>query len=360
MKKIILSAATLALMLASFSSCRKNESLTVDNKINDKESAILFKRFVQDNSPNEEKVTIDAAKGETVVLPSGTKIIFPPNVFANGVGATVTGNVSLAIQDILKPSSMILLNKPTLTVDGKMLESFGEIIVKASQNNNPVQLRPQQKPIMVQVPIGGNANGGNRDIPMWDGDTVIATTLNGHNQENEATSISQSFAVNKGVDWTQISGFGISTSGSTIFPLDALGDWRNCDALYNDPRPKTTILGYFGNLFNTETGNSYSGIDPSVLFFKTAGTNTIVKLYNQILNATSDKQGLMSYQNSIPIGQEGTFLAMSAKNGKFYAEMRDVTIPSPASGKNYVGYSFHLSEVSETQLLNLINQMNNK
>ena len=117
----------------------------------------------------------------------------------------------------------------------------------------------------------------------------------------------------------QIAGFGVASPATTIFPLDALGQWRNCDALYNDPRPKTTVLGYFGDKFNTETGNNYTGSDPTMLFFKTKNTNTLIKLYNVIFTPAPGKEGLLSYQNSIPIGQEGTLLALSAKNGKFYA-----------------------------------------
>ena len=62
----------------------------------------------------------------------------------------------------------------------------------------------------------------------------------------------------------------------------------------------------------------------------------------------------------MPIGTSGTFLAMSAKDGKFYAEMRDVTFGAPPAGKDFISYNFSLTEVSETQLLNLINQINTK
>jgi hypothetical protein len=97
-----------------------------------------------------------------------------------------------------------------------------------------------------------------------------------------------------------------------------------------------------------------------MLFFKKAGTNTLINYSTMILNPAAGKEGFLSYQNSMPIGTSGTFLAISAKEGKFYAEMKDVTFVTPAAGKDFISYSFSLSEVSETQLLNLINQMSTK
>ena len=86
----------------------------------------------------------------------------------------------------------------------------------------------------------------------------------------------------------------------------------------------------------------------------------MVKLYNKIISAPVGKEGLLSYQNSFPIGIEGTFLAITTKDGKFYAEMKDVTIGAPASGKTYFPVSFNLAEVTEAGLLSLIQQLNTK
>jgi len=361
MKKALLSIAAIAIAAITISSCKKNDSPSPVG-IDDKVSAQLINNFFSKYASQEEKFTLDASVGGTVTLSSGTKITFPAGAFKTSGGAAISGSVSIFAKDILKASDMILSNKPTLTADGRMLESYGEIIVKAEQGGNVLQLNPeQQKPVMVQVPIGGaNANGAARDIPMWDGDTTITQTISGYNHENVLTSVTQQFNVNKGVAWIQIPGSGVSSGATTIFPLNALGEWRNCDALYNDSRPKTTVLGYFGDKFNEETGNNYMGQDPTMLFFKTAGTNTLVKLYNAIFMPAPGKEGMLSYQNSIPVGQEGTFLAISAKNGKFYAEMRDVTIPAPAAGKTYAAFTFNMNEVSESQLLSLINQMSTK
>ncbi|WP_409966435.1 hypothetical protein PIECOFPK_00492 [Mycovorax composti] len=358
MKKILLLAAIAATVIA----CKKSDTPIMPGA-NDKASARMMDEFFKKYAPKEEAFVLDAAAGGTITLSSGTTITFPAGVFRTKGGAPVTGNVNISARDILKASDMILANRPTLTSSGEMLESFGEIIVRARQNGEDLVL-DAVKPPSVVVPIGlANANGEQpqrMEVPMWEGDTVITYTVSGHNHENQLVTGTTQVSVNRGIVWDQIPGVGFASATSTIFPLDRLGTWLNCDALYVDPRPKTTVLGYFGDKFNWETGNNYTSNDPTLLFFKTKNTNTLIKLYNVILYPAPSKEGLLSYQNSIPVGQEGTFLAMSAKDGKFYAEMRDVTIPTPESGKNYVAYTFNLTEVSESQLLNLIDQMSTK
>lgn len=361
MKKTILFAATISIIAAlSLTSCKKSDVKVPQNNTADLEKV---QAFFDTHKPKYESHSLDAAAGGTITLSSGTKLTFPPNAFKNG-STTVTGNVTITALDILKPSSMILGDKPTITNDGQMLESFGEIIVRANQNGNELQLnnnangKPAVVPVALAVGLGGD--GQRRDLPIWDGDTTITLTSQGHNHENQLITLTTVVPAKKGMEWTQIPGmFGNASSTTSYFNLDALGEWRNIDVLYADPRPKTTVLGFFGNHFNATNAN-YMGQEPSMLFFKTKGTNTLVKLYNVIFNPAAGKEGLLSYQNMMPIGQEGTFLAISTKDGKFYAEMRDVTVPSPDAGKNYVAYTFNFSEVSETQLLNLINQMNTK
>lgn len=354
-----------AFMTLSFIACKKNDHPPVPNPVNDLEK---MQAFFDKHRPYAEKFTVDATNGGTIILKSGTRITFAPGAFIRKNGGTpVTGAINVTAKDILKASDMILDDKPTVAGKGAMLESFGELIVNADQNGDTLALNPAvQRPANVVVPIGlvgeeGAAEGAFREgIAMWTGDTTVTFTTGGHNHENEYVTITQTVAAKKGMEWLNAPGFGFATASQTTFPLIETGTWVNCDALYNDPRPKTTVLGYFGDKFNTQTGGNYSGSDPSLLFFKTRETNTVVKLYNVIFNPIPGKEGLLSYQNSIPVGQEGTFIAISTKGGKFYAEVKDITIPAPAAGKNYTGIDFNLTEVSEAQLIHLINQMNTK
>ncbi|WP_157557976.1 hypothetical protein [Niabella aurantiaca] len=360
MKKNMFPLLTLLSLAVFLFACRKDNT-PIDPQSTYQKDVEKMLRFFKDHEPVVEKFMVDAGTGATIALQNGTKITFSPDAFINSGGGVVTGNVTIGARVFIKPSEMILADKPPVTDAGQILETFGEALVTAEQNGQPLALNPQQKPPNVQVPLpAANANGANREIPMWDGDTTVNVEYSGYNHENVFTTITQAYTIKKGMEWTQIPGsFGVGNAAATYFPLDNLGDWRNCDALYNIAAPKTTVLGYFGDKFNIKTGNNYSGQDPTQLFFKVSGVNTLVKLYNPIFNPIPGKEGLLSYQNSIPVGANGTFLAMSTVNGKFYAEMRDVTI-APGSGTNYMGISFNLQEVSEAQLLQLIEQMNSK
>lgn len=341
-------------------SCKKT-NVSFEVKTSDLEDAIRLEKFFASHAPQYEDFTLDATAGGTVRLANGTEINFPSNSFRKRDGNITTGSIKIKAKSILEPKTMILANKPTIAANGQMLESFGEIIVFATQGNDTLEMSPAtvQRPATVIVPIG-TANGqARKEIPMWKGDTTITYTQNGYNHENQSVSVSVSeqYAIVNGMIWDQIAGSGFSDGSKSTFPLDGLNNWRNCDIFYNDPRPKTTVLGYFGDKFNTETGNFAGTHSPSILFFKTKGTNTLINFTQIIMTPAPGKEGFLSYQNSIPVGQEGTFLALSSKNGKFYADMKRVTIPAPQNGKNYVSFDFNFTEVSESQLLNMINQM---
>jgi hypothetical protein len=359
MKQLFFSAIVLAGLL-SFSSCKKNRQ-DVPAPVNDvKLGYEQAKKFFENNAPKYESFTVDASAGGTITTSKGTKINFPGGIFKNGAGQTVSGNVTVQVKDILSASDMLLGNRPT-DAGGKMLVSFGEMTVKASQNGQDLQLRNDSA--RVQVPLAPNPAAGQqmREIPMWSGDSAVTYTINGNNEENLAVTLQQSGYIPRGISWNANGNFATNNNnGTSTFNLDSLGQWRNCDALMSDPRPKTTVLGYFTNQWNPETSASYMGSEPSMLFFKVKQQNTLVKLYNKIITSVSGKEGLLSYQNSFPVGMEGTFLAITFKGGKVYAEMKDVTIGAPAGGKTYYPVSFVLNEITEAQLLSLIQQLNTK
>lgn len=354
MKKIFASAALIASVIL-FSSCEKNKE--VRNPYVQTSLKSLFK----DNGPQFESFVIDATNGGSLTTTKGTKIIFPAGSFVDKNNQPVSGNVTVFVKDILQPSDMILGDKPTIDAKGNFLRSFGELVVNAEQDGKELDLNDAGAEVIVPLGARENAQQGN-GIPIWHGDTTVVVTTFGHNHLNQSTTVSNAVSAPVGVIWQDLGTQGVSNPAGTqtSFVLDALGEWRNCDALINGGGTRTTVLGYFTNHFASSTGSNYMGEEPSMLFFKQRGSNTLIKLYNVILNAPAGKQGLLSYQQSFTVGIEGTFLAMTAQDGKYYAQMMDVTIPSPASGNDYVGFDFELQEVSESQLLGLINTMNTK
>jgi hypothetical protein len=360
MKQLSFSAIVIA-SIVSLASCKKSQQGDPIRSGDVKLGFEQAKKFFEANAPKYESFTVDASAGGTITTSKGTKINFPANAFKNAAGQTVSGNVTVDVKDILSASDMLLGNRPT-EASGQMLISFGEMTVKASQNGQALQLRNDSA--RVQVPLAPKpAAAGQflREIPMWSGDSAVTYTINGNDHENTAVSLTQTGYIPSGINWNQNGNFANNNlNGTSTFKLDSLGQWRNCDALMGDPRPKTTVLGYFTNQWNPETSTSYMGSEPSMLFFKVKQQNTLVKLYNKIITSVPGKEGLLSYQNSFPVGIEGTFLAITFKGGKVYAEMKDVTVGAPASGKTYYPVSFVLNEVTEAQLLILIQQLNTK
>ena len=136
MKKTNLIAVIVSMAIITLTSCKKSK---VEIPVNNSADLQKIQTFFDNNKPKYESFTVDASAGGTITLASGTKITFPANSFKNG-STVVSGNVTISALDILKPSSMILGDRPTVTDDGKMLESFGEIIVNAKQNGNELQL----------------------------------------------------------------------------------------------------------------------------------------------------------------------------------------------------------------------------
>ncbi|MFT3749366.1 MAG: hypothetical protein QM768_13655 [Agriterribacter sp.] len=363
MKKLLFVAVAGIFILAT--SCKKNDSDKQTDQSSHLKDAEKITQFFEDHARKQETFTVDAAAGGTVTTTKGTKVKFPANIFKTGAGAAVTGSVTVKVLDVIEAGDMILNHKPTITANGEQLISFGEIRVDAEQGGNALVLNANNdNRVQVIFPVGAGQRAGQniKEIPLWNGVEPEVSTydVSGYNHENQSTTVSQSHYIYPGISWENLSGFGSATTEETSFFLDSLGSWRNCDILVNDPRTKTTILCFLGDFFNNETSTNYSGIEPTSVYFKLKDENTLIKLYNVILNPIAGKQGFLSYQNTMPIGAEGSFLAISTIDGKFYAQVKDITIGTPDSGKNYFGIDFNLAEVTETELLALINDLKNK
>lgn len=354
MKKIFYSTALLCAIIL-FAACKKDKVI-----VNPYQSYDNILSFFSKYAPQNEVFDVNADLGGTITTTKGTKIKFPPAIFRDKNNQIVTGMVKVYVKDILQPSDMILADKPTVDNKGNFLISFGEMIVQAEQNGE--ELNVAEKGVEGIFPLGLREGQGAPGIPMWDGDTTITYTEHGYNHLNQPTTVEQTMTMVKGMAWVDNGNVAISNNTGTesTFPIDDIGNWLNCDMLLNAGGPRITVMGYFPNYYNDQTGRDYSGKEPTMLFFKAKGSNSLIKLYDVILNAPEDKKGLHSYQQTFSVGMEGSFLAISCVDNKFYAQMRDMTIPAPESGNNYVGIDFNLSEVNENTLLSLIHSMNTK
>jgi hypothetical protein len=358
MKKNRLFSALLATtaLLLTFTLCTQKDPTTTLGA-----DAVTFKAFLDKNAPKAETFTMTATQSFTVTTSKGTTIVFPASSLLDETNKPVTGSVEVSVKEVQKPSEMLLADKPTVIQDGGgMLISFGEIKVDAIQNGKALKLRDTVR-LNVNMAFVPNASQI-RQMPMWSADTVATTVTSGLNSEGIRTTVTTSVPAMKGSTWNSL-GLTATTNTTTNkvnFPLDKLGEWRNCDAFYSDTRPKTTVLGDFSTNYNKEVTTTFQGFSPSSLFFKPKGQNIVVKLSGIIVAPTAGKEGFYSYENSIPIGMEGTFVAMSVIDGKFYADVKDVVIAAPASGKTFTSISFSPVETTEADLLAKITLLNSK
>lgn len=367
MKKQLMKAAGVAMALFLLHACSKNlqdkpeqdPASALNSKAapvaNDRDGLILHE-FLKSQGPKFEYYDIKA-EGDVIKTKDGAVFTFPQNSLILPSGAPASGIATIAIKRISRPSDMVLDSKPTTTTTGAPLISYGEFFIGATQGSQQLRLRPGNS---VTATVPGIKIDNVRQIPMWDGDTSVLAVYKGYNYRNQIDSVIAPFSANRGVEWRANGNVAAvnPTTQTATFRIDTLFRWANCDALMGTPGPKTTVLGYFSNFYNGATDNSFGGLEPTMLFFKPANLNTVIKFSTPILIAPAGFKGFLSYQNSIPIGQAGTFLAVSALNGNFYAELRSVTIPAPPAGQNYVSFSFVLQPVSASQLLTLITNLN--
>lgn len=316
--------------------------------------------FIKKNETKFQAFNLDASKGGVITSQNGVKYYIPAYAFETSSGMPATGNITISVKEILTVSDMVLSNKPTLTNDGKLLESYGEFMVKAQQNNQNLRLRRDSGQVAAAIKIAiKNKNKENTQVPLWEGDTTVSITKTGYNHENSLITKTTDIPLPKGIDWKQLLGKDASAAPDSVrFQLPELFKWVNCDVISNIGAIKTTVLCYFENYFNDEIPANYMGSQASMCFFKPDGKNTVVKLYNMIVDAPVGKEGFLSYQNSMPVGVKGTFFVMTIKDEKFYCQSKSVTIDAPAAGKNYTPISFLLKEVTETELLDAIKALN--
>ncbi|MBC9933020.1 hypothetical protein [Chitinophaga qingshengii] len=320
--------------------------------------------FLRANGPQYETYTVNLSQeNASFTTRNGRKYTLSPNSLIRPDGSPAVGSITVTVKEISNAAAMIFADKPTATSTGAPLESFGEFFVAAKQGTAPLRLR-KDSAVAVQVPAPKGAN--DRKIPMWYGDTSITITQSGFTYINQPITLSTTVSANKGMDWDPVtnpaSAYALfdGTNGTLNFRLDSLIKWTNCDRLMSLPNPKTTVLAYFNSNYNPATSQSFVGEEPTMLYFKPTGINSIIKFYNTILTPPAGFEGFLSYQNAIPVGQSGTFLAISSIGGQFYAEQKTVTIGAPAAGTNYTTVTFNPAPVSAATLVALINSMNTK
>lgn len=132
MKKTIILAAVLAV---TFTACKKPKPIYSDT---DQENEISLTEELKSLAPKAQVFSFNSDEVIKITTAKNNVIVFPKAAFAYK-GKAVTGNVDISITEITTKSEMILSDILTNSDQGP-LESQGEFIVEAFQNNKKLEL----------------------------------------------------------------------------------------------------------------------------------------------------------------------------------------------------------------------------
>lgn len=334
MKKLLLSVLCVGLV---FASCKNDD----DSEIKDKTSA---KEFFQDNIEKAKQViTINSSElPKTYTLAGGVKIFVPDAAFTKN-GAIVTGQFTLEVQEMLKPSS-ILLSGTNTNYGSQYLKTDGFLHLAVFKDGVALDT-VLKKNLVITIPTAntyeytnlweGKENAGSdNDQFAWQdlrpdaivaNDSVVQNPKGGNGEGNNFV-------------WPQ--------ANTYKFSFGKLG-WVNCDVLWNYGSTKTTVkvtvTGSFGKF---ATFQGYYG--DTFVFFCGKGYPVVAQLYTVVNDST-----VQSYNNSMPVGAEGKIIAFSIRDGVFAYDVQNVTITANMS------LTLNLKEVTEQELLAMIASFDN-
>jgi hypothetical protein len=296
--QIKLTAIVFAALFVMFS-CEKEEFKT--NTYTKKQSALtdLFKNI----APPMQSFTIIAGQQQVVVGEKGTKITFFINSFKKKDGTILTsGNVKIVLQEMLTGSEMILANKTT-TSDGKLLQSGGQIYIKAYIGNEELLVNQVAKP-QVDILVNNQGAMGLFKGMVKENDSIKGDTIINWEKDKDSVKIKNDSAQGGG-------GAGGGLKAYYNFDFGDFGYW-NCDQLYSDPNPKTELY------IKTPLGF--------------VDSNTQIYIYFNSINSVAKCEGFKISTNEFflnhslaPIGMNIKIVMISKKDGIHYLDIKSAT-----------------------------------
>jgi len=206
----------------------------------------------------------------------------------------VSGQVTVILKEVLSKKDVIFSGVMTES-NGQLLESGGELEIKAKKDGKELRLNPQlgEKGPQVEVPKVMN----NRDMGLFvqqkrDQGPNGGGTGGGQTQQNPTTWVPAPYYP-----------FGNGPNSYT-FTLPGF-TWVNCDRFYSDPNPKTTVT--VSPVF--QDNNQVTDLQV-ILVFKNIST-VITFPFNYSI------QKFESYQNSLPIGSQASLVLIGKDSDGF-------------------------------------------
>lgn len=115
-----------------------------------------------------EEYEVDAAKGDTLIYPTGSIILFPPNAFVDDTGKPVTGKVQVKYREFKDPIDFFLAGIP-MNYDSAgvayQFESSGMLDIRAFKDGKPVFVNKNSKP---EINLVSNNKSNNHSLYFLD------------------------------------------------------------------------------------------------------------------------------------------------------------------------------------------------
>lgn len=230
----------------------------------------------------------------------GTRLSLPPNAFIHPDGSEVEGNIELEFREAYNKSQFILNRIPTVTNEGKILESSGAFYIKASQGGQELNL--DKSLFILNIPI---TPAGYMELYY------------GSLQDTEFQWLNvQDIYPFAGVTMDPTGAFSFMLyispidTGRIQFPFPELG-WLNCDDTISSTLPTTSIAISFEDKFNDQNTFVYIVFDD---------INSLMQVY-EFENST-----FISPSN-IPITYAVTLVAISVDdNSHALLDTRSITV----------------------------------
>jgi hypothetical protein len=270
MKRTLLSTTLLAIAITSITACKKDKSTPEYAKAD----ALLASYAIRDQS-----FSGNATTGFTITGEKGTKVVFNPNVFVDGSGNVVSGNVTVTLKEVLSKRDVLFSGVMTES-NGQLLESGGELLIKAFKDGNELRVNTNLIDNGIQVAVPKVMN--NQDMGLFvqekrRPDQTGGGTSGGNTQQNPLTWVPAPYYP-----------FGNGPNSYT-FSLPAF-TWVNCDRFYSNPNPKTTVTA----LPAFQDNDQVTDLQVMMVFKDIATVITLPFDYSS--------QKFQSYQNSLPVG----------------------------------------------------------
>lgn len=115
----------------------------------DRES-LPFNKELQQLSNSPQFFSITNEQGDTIETENGTRIIIQPNTFVFSDGKDAKGQLQFEVKEVFEKSEMILNGLGTVS-DGRLLESFGMIYLRATSGETELEIK-ENGAIKVLIP----------------------------------------------------------------------------------------------------------------------------------------------------------------------------------------------------------------